>query len=96
MNTTTQRGFLILSDITGFTPFVADTELEHSNDIFQDILKSILSYLTPTFNLAEVEGEAVFVYSSFERFPRCDYRVRMDCDDAPGSGANLLFPGDGA
>jgi hypothetical protein len=70
MNTTTQQGFLILADITGFTPFVAETELEHSNEIVQHILKGILSYLTPTFTLAEVEGDAVFVYSPSERFPR--------------------------
>jgi hypothetical protein len=72
MNTTTQRGFLILADITGFTPFVADTELEHSNEILHEILKGILTYLTPTFTLAEVEGDAVFVYSSTEKFPRCE------------------------
>lgn len=70
MNTTTQQGFLILADITGFTPFVADTELEHSNEILHNILKGILSYLTPSFTLAEVEGDAVFVYSPIERFPR--------------------------
>ena len=70
MNTTTQKGFLILADITGFTPFVANTELDHSNEILQGILKGIVSYLTPTFTLAEVEGDAVFVYSPSERFPR--------------------------
>src|SRR5215204_4682344 len=70
MNTTTQRGFLILADITGFTPFVANTELEHSNEILHNILKGIVSYLTPTFTLAEVEGDAVFVFSPVQRFPR--------------------------
>jgi hypothetical protein len=70
MNTTTKQGFLILADITGFTPFVADTELEHSNEILHDILKGILSFLTPTFTLAEVEGDAVFVYAPIEKFPR--------------------------
>jgi hypothetical protein len=69
MTTTTQKGFLILADITGFTPFVADTELEHSNEILGFILKDIVSYLTPTFKLAEVEGDAVFVYAPLERFP---------------------------
>ena len=72
MNTTTQQGFLILADITGFTPFVADTELDHSNEILNEILKGILSYLTPKFTLAEVEGDAVFVYAPVERFPRGD------------------------
>lgn len=70
MNTTTQQGFLILADITGFTPFVASTELEHSNEILHKILEDIVSYLTPTFTLAEVEGDAVFVYAPFERLPR--------------------------
>ena len=70
MNTTTQQGFLIIADITGFTPFVAETELEHSNEILQEMLKGILSYMTPTFTLAEVEGDAVFVYAPIEKFPR--------------------------
>lgn len=72
MNTAKQQGFLILADITGFTPFVADTELDHSNEIVNGILKDILSHLTPKFTLAEVEGDAVFVYSPADKFPRGD------------------------
>lgn len=53
----------MLADITGFTPFVASTELEHSQEILQSMLKGIISFLTPVFKLAEVEGDAVFVYS---------------------------------
>lgn len=63
MSSTTRKGFLMLADITGFTPFVAATELEHSQEILENMLKGIISFLTPTFNLAEVEGDAVFVYS---------------------------------
>jgi hypothetical protein len=70
MNINTQKGFLILADITGFTPFVADTELEHSSEIVHGILKGILAFLTPAFALAEVEGDAVFVYAPVEKFAR--------------------------
>lgn len=63
MTPTTRQGFLLLADITGFTPFVATTELEHSQEILQQILRGIVSFLTPHFQLAEVEGDAVFVYS---------------------------------
>jgi hypothetical protein len=63
MSPTTRKGFLVLADITGFTPFVATTELEHSQEILQQMLKGIISFLTPAFRLAEVEGDAVFVYS---------------------------------
>ncbi len=72
MNATTQRGFFILADITGFTPFVADTELEHSNEILHEILEGLLSHMTPRFTLAEVEGDAVFVYSPSDKLTRGD------------------------
>ena len=64
MTPTTRKGFLLLADITGFTPFVATTELEHSQEILQQMLRGIISFLTPAFQLAEVEGDAVFVYSA--------------------------------
>jgi hypothetical protein len=70
MNSARQIGFLIVADITGFTPFVASTELEHSNEILHEILNAIVSYLTPAFTLAEVEGDAVFVYAPLEKFSR--------------------------
>jgi len=70
MNTGTQQGFIILADITGFTPFVFKSELEHSHEILNDILKRIVALLTPAFTLAEVEGDAVFVYAPSERFER--------------------------
>ncbi|HEX6890710.1 MAG TPA: DUF2652 domain-containing protein [Chryseolinea sp.] len=64
MTPTTQKGFLVIADITGFTPFVASTELEHSQEILQQMLTGIIGFLTPAFTLAEVEGDAVFVYST--------------------------------
>jgi hypothetical protein len=57
----------MLADITGFTPFMAKTELEHAQEILQKMLKNIISFLTPTFKLAAVEGDAVFVYG--EKLP---------------------------
>lgn len=63
MTPSTQKGFLVIADITGFTPFLATTELEHSQEILQHMLKGIIGLLTPLFTLAEVEGDAVFVYS---------------------------------
>jgi hypothetical protein len=42
--------------------------LEHSQEILQKLLKSIISFLTPAFRLAEVEGDAVFVYA--DKLPR--------------------------
>jgi len=77
MNASTQQGFLILADITGFTPFMADTELEHSSEILNEILRGVLSSLTPRFTLAEVEGDAVFAYAPAERIPRGEVIIDM-------------------
>jgi hypothetical protein len=68
---TTQKGYLVIADITGFTPFVATTELEHSQEILQQMLKGIIGFLTPALTLAEVEGDAVFVYSTNPEKERC-------------------------
>ncbi len=56
-----QHGFLVLADISGFTSFVAQSELEHADDILSELLKLIVGRLTPTLGLVEVEGDAVYV-----------------------------------
>jgi hypothetical protein len=55
-------GYLVIADITGFTSFLAETELDHAQVILQQILDRLIGTLTPTLTLAEVEGDAVFVY----------------------------------
>ncbi len=56
-----QHGFLVLADISGFTSFVAQTELEHADDILSELFELLVSRLTPTLTLVEVEGDAVYV-----------------------------------
>jgi hypothetical protein len=70
MDSRTQKGYLILADISGYTQFMAGTELEHSQAILSDILDGIIGIFTPTLNLAEVEGDAVFSYVSEGKIPR--------------------------
>ncbi len=67
-----QHGLLVLADISGFTSFVAQTELEHSHDILSELLELLVSRLTPTFNLVEIEGDAVYVTAPEARAPRGD------------------------
>ncbi|MGC3944737.1 MAG: DUF2652 domain-containing protein [Chryseolinea sp.] len=87
MNPRTQRGFLILADITGYTPFVAETELEHSQEILRRMLNGIISSLTPVFTLAEVEGDAVFVYS---RDPQNDANSKVEGSNDRGRLADIV------
>src|SRR3972149_11044194 len=70
MSTLTQHGYLVLADISGYTSFVAATELEHAHDILTELLELILGQLTPTLTLSKLEGDAVFAYAAEARVPR--------------------------
>ncbi len=63
MNSSIQSGYLTLADISGYTTFMATTELEHAHEILSDFLHLVIDRMTPTFTLAEVEGDAVFAYT---------------------------------
>lgn len=70
MTAKTQRGIIVLADLAGFTRFLSETELEHAHDVLSEILHLVIERLTPTLSVAEVEGDAVFAYAPYDRFPR--------------------------
>ena len=53
-------GVLVLADISGFTAFVTATELEHGPPIIADLLGEVMRELSPSLEIQEVEGDAVF------------------------------------
>jgi uncharacterized protein YndB with AHSA1/START domain len=70
METKTQHGYLVLADISGYTSYVAGTELEHSQEVLTELLELIVGRLTPTLTLSKLEGDAVFAYAPEARFSR--------------------------
>ncbi len=70
MDSKTQHGYLVLADISGYTSFIAGTELEHAHEIISDLLETILGKFTPLLRLSKLEGDAVFCYANVERVPR--------------------------
>jgi len=60
MNNRTDRGFLILADVSGFTAFVTTTELEHGSEIIAALLDEVIGHLSPPLEIQEIEGDAVF------------------------------------
>lgn len=62
MEPTTERGFLVLADISGFTAFVTGTELEHGPPIIAELLEAVIRQLAPPLEVQEVEGDAVFAF----------------------------------
>src|SRR3972149_1745752 len=72
MSTTTQHGYLIIADISGYTSFFAKTELEHSQEILSELLELLVSRFQPTMTISKLEGDAVFAYASEEVFARSE------------------------
>jgi len=63
MDTTTQHGYLLLADISGYTSFVAGTELDHSHEILSDLLETICMQTEKLLTIHKLEGDAVFAYA---------------------------------
>ena len=72
MSTTTQHGYLVIADISGYTSFVAKTELEHSQEILSELLEVLVSHFQPMMTISKLEGDAVFVYAPEEVFVRSE------------------------
>ncbi len=57
------EGYLILTDISGYTAFLTGTELEHAQEIMEELLNLILENLQPPLKLVKLEGDALFYYA---------------------------------
>lgn len=56
------RGLLFIPDISGFTRFVSEMEIEHSRQIIQDLLETLMDANELGLNVSEVEGDAILFY----------------------------------
>ena len=66
----TQHGYLLLADISGYTSYVASTELTHSQDILSELLELIIERFKPLLTIAKIEGDAIFAHAPESRIPR--------------------------
>jgi hypothetical protein len=59
----TQQGFLIISDITGYSKYVNESELEHARDSLTALLNLLIHHTQSPLVLSKLEGDAVFSYA---------------------------------
>ncbi|WP_281988831.1 DUF2652 domain-containing protein [Aquimarina aggregata] len=60
------NSLLFIPDISGFTHFVQNTEVEHSQHVISELLEVLVKANTQHLQLAEVEGDALFFYKENE------------------------------
>ncbi|MDJ0923983.1 MAG: DUF2652 domain-containing protein [Acidimicrobiia bacterium] len=56
------RGHLIIADISGYTRFLTESELEHANGIIGELLNAIVGAIQAPLTVSRIEGDAVFMY----------------------------------
>lgn len=59
---------ICIPDLTGFTRFISDAEIEFSGKVIPSLLNKIIKCNSSGFSLGEVEGDAVLFYT-FAPFP---------------------------
>ena len=56
------KGLLFIPDISGFTRFVNETEIEHSSLIIQELLEILINSNEIGLEISEIEGDAILFY----------------------------------
>ena len=69
MERKTQTGYLVLADISGYTSFVAKTEIEHADIALSYLLETIVEKLGDCLTVSKLEGDAVFCYCEASKLP---------------------------
>lgn len=62
MERKSQTGYLVLADISGYTSFIAQTEIDHADVVISAMLETILEKLGGLLTIVKLEGDAVFAY----------------------------------
>jgi hypothetical protein len=79
MAATPETGFLVIADLTGYTAYLAGSEIEHAPAIAGDLLETIVGRLEPPFRLTKFEGDAAFL---FVEDGRADGSLLLDAIEA--------------
>jgi uncharacterized protein YndB with AHSA1/START domain len=66
----TLSGYLVIADISGYSSYLATTELEHSPQVLTELLELIVDHMAPPLRLSKFEGDAVFLHGPDDTFHR--------------------------
>src|SRR6201999_3405015 len=56
------KGLLFIPDISGFTRFVNETDIDHSRLIIQELLETLINTNQIGLEVSEIEGDAILFY----------------------------------
>jgi hypothetical protein len=65
------KGLLFIPDISGFTKFVTESEINHSRLIIQELLEALINANEIGLEISEIEGDAILFYK-FGKHPQLE------------------------
>lgn len=77
MSSSTNSGYLVIGDISGYTSYVAQTELEHSQEVLAELLSLVVNHFQPVLTVLRLEGDAVFANAPEGQIPRGETLVEV-------------------
>jgi hypothetical protein len=57
-----ESGCLVIADVTGYTQYLRNTELEHAQDVLADLMETVVGRLRSVLHISKLEGDAAFAY----------------------------------
>ncbi len=64
----THEGYLFIADITGYTLYLSESELEHAQDTLTTLLEVLVKHTRPPLVISRLAGDAVISYGLRENF----------------------------
>ncbi len=54
---------MIIADISGYTSYLSGTEIDHAQNVLEDLLETVYAKLAPPFTMIKAEGDALFLFA---------------------------------
>lgn len=64
----THAGFILIADITGYTRYLSESELEHAQETLTALLEMLVDHTRPPLVISRLAGDAVISYGLLEDF----------------------------
>ena len=58
-----ENGYLVIADISGYSKFLHESELDHARDSLSDLLDILVEHTRSPLRIVELEGDAVFSHA---------------------------------
>ena len=64
----TENGYFLIADITGYTQYLSESELEHAHEVLQTLMELLIQHTRPPLVISRLAGDAVISYGLRDQF----------------------------